>query len=239
MRTSNSPNLFQDTIIVFRRATFVGGVFLSALLLCPGLVMAATIFESGMLGPTGVTWQQGIDGEVPGANISSTTFNGVRFQVAQPSITTQIGGHFVSPSGGDFFGAIVALEDENDFPDSGDLSASDVLGHAELTFPVDSQEVFGDLSLFLDPGWYALVFGSGLFGTVNSGAMPLNNLDIEEPSYIAYVSSRWKNLAPADGFAFKNYRFIVSGTIVPELSTFSLAILASLSAVAYKRTFMK
>ncbi len=221
MRTSNSPNLFQDTIIVLLRTTFAGTVFLSAVLLSPALATAATIFESGTLGETGIPRFA-----VPGANVSDTVFDGVRFELTQPVLTSQIGGHFVgSPNTtGTFFGAIVELDDENDFPDSGDLQTPDVRGSAVFSFPEPSAEVFADLSVFLEPGWYALVFGSGLFETSGDGAMPLNNPDIGEPSYIAFVSSRWRNL-DGTSIPFDNYRFIVKGTIIPEPESFGLAMI--------------
>lgn len=189
---------------------------------------AGVIFESGTLGETGVIWADLLDETVRGSNVSNAVFPGVRFFLDQPVLTTQIGGHFLSSSGGTFFGAIIELDDANDFPNSDDLSSIDVLGHAELTFPVSSDEVFGDLGLSLDSGWYALVFGSGLFGTLGDGAAPLNNPDIGSPSYIAYVSSRWKNSAPTDGLEFKDYRFVVKGIIVPEpsgIGLFAFAIL--------------
>ncbi len=137
---------------------------------------AATIFESGTLGPTGIP-----RGVVRGANVSASVFNGVRFELSVPVITTQVGGHFVGSVGttDTLFGAIVKLVDENDFPDSGDLSTPDVLGATKLALPEPSAEVFGNLSLTLNPGWYALVFGSGHFGAIGDGAMPLNNRILE------------------------------------------------------------
>ncbi len=123
-------------------------------------------------------------GDVPATSVNRFVFTGVRFQLTQPVITSQIGGHFVEANSGSFFGAIVALDDESDFPDSGDFSSSDFLGSTLLTFPHPSAEVFGDLSLSLDPGWYALVFGSGLFEATGAGAAPRNNTDIGNPTYI-------------------------------------------------------
>ncbi len=181
--------------------------------------LGATIFESGSLGPTGIP-----RGVVPGANVSSTVFNGVRFQLTQPVATSQIGGHFVgSPGTTDtFFGAIVALSNENDFPDSGNLSTDDVLGSTVISFPEPSAEVFGNLDLSLNPGWYALVFGSGLFGASGDGAMPLNNPDIGTPSYIGFQpGAGWGNLINP---IFRNYRFVVQGSIVPEPSAISITL---------------
>jgi hypothetical protein len=195
---------------------------------------AATIFESGTLGPTGIP-----RGVVPGANISGVVFNGVRFELTDPVVTTQVGGHFVgSPGTTDtFFGAIVELDDENDFPDSGDLSTPDVLGSAILAFPAPSTEVFGNLALSLEPGWYALVFGSGVFGAVGDGAMLLNNPDIGDPTYIGFQPGHgWFNLADlSDTFRFIDYRFIVQGQVVPEPSAFILVILAVVIALLTQR----
>lgn len=178
-------------------------------------VQAGIIFESGTLGPTGLS-----QGSVAATNVHATVYVGVRFQLTQPVLTTEVGGHFVSHSNGTFFGAIVALDDGNDFPDSGDLSTSDVLGHTELTFPVPSDEVFGDLSLSLDSGWYALVFGSGLFGTIGDGAAPRNNTDIDNPSYFVMLPN-----SPSVGTnvtTFPNMRLVVKGRVIPEPTSIGL-----------------
>jgi len=186
------------------------------------LAFADVIFESGTLGPTGLA-----RGVVPGATVGSDVFNGVRFQLTEPTITTRVGGHFVTSTGatGTVFGAIVKLDNENDFPDSGDLSTPDVLGSTVITFPEPSAEVFGSLSLSLDSGWYALVFGSSLFGAAGDGAMPLNNPDIGDPSYIAWqTGDGWFNLTDlSDVFEFVDYRFVIEG--VPEPSSIVLAAL--------------
>ena len=193
--------------------------------------VADVLFESGTLGPTGVSWQDALDGLVPGSSVAVDVFSGVRFNLTQLVVTTQIGGHFFSPAGGDFFGAIVQLNGVNDFPDSGDLSTSDVLGVALLTFPVDSAEVFADLNVHLAPGWYALVFGSELFGAHGDGGMVLNNPDIGEPEYIArQTGAGWFNLIDiSDAIEFKDFRFVIEGRVIPEPSSISTAIIALLA----------
>jgi hypothetical protein len=174
----------KETILIVAIASTVAG----------RTTRAEILFESGTLGPTGITWQQVLDEEVVGVNIASDVFSGVRFELLSPVMTTRIGGHFVSAAGGEFFGAIVNLTDQNDFPDSGDLSTPDVVGSTTLSFPAPSAEVFGNLPLSLQPGWYALVFGSCLFGSTGAGAMPLNNPDIGSPSYIAWqTGDGWFN----------------------------------------------
>jgi hypothetical protein len=208
------------------------GVFLAFSCFVP-VAGAAILFESGTLGPTGVTWDDLLAEAVGGTGIRSAVFTGVKFELHQPVVTTQIGGHFLQRPGSDpngngsFFGAIVALEDENDFPNSGDLSTSDVLGSTLLSFPDSSNEVLGDLTLSLNPGWYALVFGSGLFGATAEGTAIRNNPDIEAPTYIGWQPGAvlgWGNLINP---IFRNHRFVVLGEIVPEPSTIIMAFSVS------------
>ncbi len=187
------------------------------LALAANLCRADILFESGALGPTGIP-----QGSVAATNITPHVFTGVRFELTQPVITTQVGGHFVDRANGTFFGAIVELDDQNDFPNSGNLLTPDVLGTATLTFPNPSSEVFGNLNLSLDAGWYALVFGSGLFGTSGDGAAPMNNPDIGSPAYIAFQPGSafgWVNIS-----TFRNHRFVVTGSVVPEPSTIALGV---------------
>lgn len=201
-------------------------VTLTALVRATG-ASAATIFASGTLGPTGIPMADLRNGNVPGTNIKDVVFAGVRFELTQQVITSQIGGHFVAPLGGTFFGVIVALDDANDFPDSGDLSTPDVLGNTLLSFPVPSNEVFGDLNLSLEPGWYALVFGSGLFGATTNGATVRNGIDIADPTYIAFQPGSAFGWNDITSFA-PNHRFVVTGLAIPEGSSISLASLASI-----------
>ncbi len=206
-------------------------------------VSAATLFESGTLGPTGVTWDDLLAETVGGTNVKDVVFTGVRFELTQSVVTTQIGGHFLQRPGSDpqgdgsFFGAIVALSDANDFPDSGDLSTPDVLGSTLLSFPDPSDEVFGNLALTLNPGWYSLVFGSGLFNATANGVALRNNPDIGGPAYIAFQpGSGWFNLTDlSDAILFVGHRFVVSGNLIPEPSSAVLVMISSLW-LAIRRT---
>jgi hypothetical protein len=185
---------------------------------------AAILYESGTLGPTGVSWPDLANGTIPGINIAKDVFNGVRFELTMPVVTSEIGGHFAAQSSGTFFGAIVQLAGENDFPDSSDLTTPDVLGSAVLSFPRSSAEVFGELSLSLDPGWYALVFGSGLFGAIGGGGAVGNNPDIGHPTYVGYQpGGDWFSLIDL-AVIFRDYRFVVIGDVVPEPSTAILVL---------------
>jgi hypothetical protein len=197
----------------------------------PNLVSGAILYESGTLGPTGVTWEQVTTDQTLGVNVSPIVYGGVRFRLNSPVATTYVGGHFVGrPDAGDsFFGAIIQLDGDSDFPNSTNLSTSDVRGTTLLTFPDVSGEVFGELDLLLEPGWYALVFGSGLFNSTGAGASLRNNTDIGAPDYIGVqLGSGWGERASQDG-----KRFFVLGNIVPEpsgliLATFMSGLFASL-----------
>ena len=72
-------------------------------------ISAATIVESGTLGPTGVAWESLVNQTVPGANINTDVLTGVRFELTSPAETSGVGGHFVAPLESNFFGAIVKL----------------------------------------------------------------------------------------------------------------------------------
>jgi hypothetical protein len=197
------------------------------------------LFESGTLGPTGVPYPEDFDLRTE-LNIHQVGFTGVRFQLTQSVITSQIGGHFVSESNGTFFGAIVKLDSEDDFPNSIDLSTPDVLGTATLSFPIPSAEIFGNLKIHLDPGWYTLVFGSGLFGTSGYGAALWNNPRIDDPSYIVSrpisggPTRRWFDLARFRTPPLEDFRFVVTGTVVPEPGSLGMLALLIVAKAAVR-----
>lgn len=208
-------------------------LFLLAQLVVPlPFASAAILLESGTLGPTGVPFSELVNGNVPSSSIRDVVFTGVRFELTQPVITSQIGGHFVAPANGTFFGAIVRLDDANDFPNSGDIeNSSDVLGSTLLTFPTLSNEVFGDITLNLDAGWYVLVFGSGHFGAAGDGATVRNGMDIGNPSYIGHQpGADWFNLTALPS-SFENHRFLITGISVPEPTTLFLVLISFSSSM--------
>jgi len=200
---------------------------LAALAIAPHIVAGATLFESGTVGTTDISWQDVSGQVVLGENVNSHAFNGVRFELTQPVVSTQVGGHFVgSNSNTTFFAAIIELDNASDSPDSVDLSTPDVLGTTLLTAPQLSDEISGNLSLALDPGWYALVFGSGLFGANGAGAALLNNSDIGTPDYIGFLTGfGWGERLPGK-------RFFVNGNVVPEPISIVLASISSLFLLA-------
>jgi len=106
-----------------------------------------------------------------------------RFEITSATGLSSVGGFFDNTTAGaiTIFGAVIALSGPADFPDSLDLSTSDVLGAALLDIDAAPGDYSGKLSLALDPGWYALAFGTGRFGadsTVGSVFMPSLALDL-------------------------------------------------------------
>ncbi len=200
-------------------------LILSLVVTCVSPAVAATIFESSTLGQTGIPFGDLQAGAVPNILVDSNVYAAVRFQLHQSVITSQIGGHFVGEASGTFFGAVVRLDNASDVPDSRDFSTSDFLGSTVIDFPISSGEVFGDLALSLDPGWYALVFGSGLFGATAPGASVRNGTDIGSPSFLMLqpnTPTGWTNIT-----TLPNQRYVITGRIVPESSTVILGAIAT------------
>lgn len=186
----------------------------AVLLTAASAAAESILFRTAELGPTGVTLAELASQVVPGTNVTSRIFIGARFELTTPVVTSRIGGHFVSVGvDGGFFGAIVALDGPDDLPDSGDLSTPDVLGVTLLDFPAPSAEVFGDLELSLSPGWYGVVFGSGLFGATGRGGSVDNGDAIGVGSLIGRgTSPAWASTEPASlGQSLR-----VDGEVVPE-----------------------
>lgn len=171
-----------------------------------------------------------------GSSVFDRQFLGARFFVSEPTETTRIGGHFTNTL--DIFGAVVRLSSAADFPDSADLSTTDVLGAARIfswspPFNTGTNIFSAPLSVDLQPGWYALVFGSGLFGTQLSswgGSMPTEHQRLGHPRFFISAGldpgSTYRNWSVPAGFSPLMF---VEGTAtpapVPEPAT--LALLAS------------
>jgi len=197
------------------------------LLLAPvGRASGEKIYESATLDKTGLG---------TGASVNSTNFLGVRFELTQPATARSIGGHFLfqNVNSGQIFGALVGLDDLSDVPDSFDLSTPDVLGHALIflqgTLSQDYAGNFGS-DLSLTPGFYALVFGSGLFGATGGGAVPrevpeMAGTNIGSPRFLRFKAA---DAAYTDVFDIDGARFFLDSEafVIPEPAAVVLAALA-------------
>lgn len=97
-----------------------------------------------------------------------------RFEVVGTSTTiADVGGFFrnTDPAPVTLFAAITALTSETDYPDSNDLSATDVVASTTFSVPgnLSGGDVMTPFSATLDPGWYSLSFGTGAFGAPSVG----------------------------------------------------------------------
>lgn len=208
---------------------------LAATLLAGSFVDAAVLYQSAELGETGIPREDVGYQVVPGSNIDVSSFLGVRFELDKPAIVEQIGGHFVGPfsEADTIFGALVKLDGADDFPDSDDLSTPDVLASTLLELPLESADVYGDVNVKVDRGWYAILFGGGfrdrgLFGARGRGSALLNNSDNGDPNHLGYGSGfGWGH---RDG----GYMFAATGVVVPEPLTVTIGfvgwVLLSLSS---------
>jgi T5SS/PEP-CTERM-associated repeat protein len=163
---------------------------------------AGVVYQSATLGPTG---------QAGGATVNSDVFVGVRFQLTAPATADRVGGHMFRSAGGNnqFFGALVQLSGQFDFPDSPNLSTPDVLRTATIAPPpsFNSNDAFGTFApVALAPGWYAVVVGSGLFGATGVGAMVTNNSLVGSPSFLRHdADGTWVSTTPS------GLRFVLAG----------------------------
>jgi len=174
----------------------------------------------------------------PGLVLGDGQLVGMRFQLSSTSIIDGIGGNIQisGPTGdGRIFGALVRLSDMNDYPDSTNLTTSDVLAAVAFSASPVVTDVATPISpLVLEPGIYGLVLGSGLFGASSIGSMSLNNPNFADSSTFVYntFDNVWNEYGSGGGL-----RFTVYGSPVPEPQPFALALLTTL--ILFLRTWSR
>lgn len=145
---------------------------LALLGLCaPVISTADVVYDTG-------TVSIGSTGRFGGSSVDSTQFLGVRFQAGGNFHASEIGGHFGGTPGSTIFGAIVHLSGPTDLPNLTDLTGDpDLLAVSVFGVPQASTVVWGLLSASIEDGeWYALVFGSGLFGASGDAYTPYEDV---------------------------------------------------------------
>ncbi len=151
----------------------------------------------------------GVPGQTSGWGIDSVWFMGSRFYVGQDVQVTAIGGHMLEWTAGNFFGAIVSLSGPSDLPDGYPFTTGEVVASTVFDPGFPSSDFRTPLSVTLTPGYYALIFGSGRFGSMGGeGALPYaDQTNLPGASYILWDGSSWWNSAS------DRARFVVEGVV--------------------------
>ncbi|MFQ5591019.1 MAG: hypothetical protein ACE5HE_07655, partial [Phycisphaerae bacterium] len=131
-------------------------------------------------------------------------------QVTRTVEVSAVGGHLTMHEGFEgltLFAAIVVLSDPAALPVGAPLDEGEVVASTVFDAGRPSSDVRVPLAATLDPGAYALIFGSGLFGATGVGGMPLNNADLPGASYFFWNGNAWID------DPFTDARFVVEGSI--------------------------
>jgi hypothetical protein len=177
------------------------GLFVSLVVVRP--VQADLVHASAYLGSTGVTDVYGLP----------YNYLGSRFSINSVFEVESVGGHIGSTSGyrGDLFAAIVSLDGPIALP-SGSPFDSSTVASTVFTAPNPSEDILVPLSATLNPGHYALIFGSGQFGADGNGGMPTNNVDF--PGRASYFQWR-QDTSEWEAYNGGGLRFLVMGNVAP------------------------
>ena len=179
-----------------------------------------------------------VGNQLGGIGTDSSFFSGVNFQVTTPVHVTRIGGHFgnaIVAGNNEIFGAIMPVTSLTAAPQPADLS-SNVLATTLITLPAAdfTDDVGGNLSLNLSPGFYGVVFGAGKFGATGDtlAVTTLNNQQANTSGAVTYA------LRQSDGAFFTQApgaRYFVEGTVPEPASAATLAVAAALAAARRRR----
>ncbi|MBK8117733.1 MAG: PEP-CTERM sorting domain-containing protein [Candidatus Accumulibacter sp.] len=193
-----------------------------ALLLPHATSRAEILFQSALPGGYGSD-----SGSTIGGYSGSGQILGAAFSLSQAVHVDSIGGlFFSSPSNGadDIFGAIVQLGSSTALPSGDPFAVNKVLG--TVVFHVGSStavDVFAPLSLNLPAGDYAVVFGSGYFGSIGIAGAPAGGGGLSA-RYLYWGDSFGPTSWHEGGHTSE--RFIVTGT-VPEPASVALLLVGA------------
>jgi len=206
----------------------------------PAAAQTPVLLESATLGATGLDW---------GTSITEAQFVGWRFEISTPLEVEEIGGHllgFPAVGNGQIFGALIRLASIDVFPAGDPFTPEETVASVVFQPPFPSAEVLVPLSVALEPGAYALVFGSDLFGATGNGGIPNSPDQADIPpttidSYIFYGIPGPSQAPIWRGSLASKMRFLVSGTTpvpvpVPTLGPAGLGTLALLLGLTGMRT---
>jgi hypothetical protein len=200
----------------------------------PAGAQTPVLLESATLGQTGL---------FGGTSITEAQYVGWRFEIDTALRVDAIGGHLLglpNVGNGQIFGALIQLASIEAFPEGDPFTPEETLASVVFQPPLPSVELLVPLAVTLEPGAYALVFGSNLFGATGNGAIP-NSADQDDippttiDSYIFYSVPRPGEPPIWRGPLASQMRFLVSGTRVPPvpaLGAVGVVALVALLALA-------
>ena len=167
----------------------------------PGL-----IFESARTGPPHPTGD--------GAVLTDFQFVGARFQVSAPTQVTRVGGRM--NGSGTLFAAVERLSGPGAMPTGSPFTTT--VATAVFAPPSSVSDVSVPLSVLLQPGTYALIFGTARFGASGFGIMPMTNIDLPGASYFHWRGGpgTWVD-GGATGLRFFAYGEAVSDATPPTI----------------------
>lgn len=210
-------------------------IFVIVFLFFSSTANATIIYESAIFTTPGGT---------AGSAISANQFLGTPFSITEIVEVTAIGGHMVATAGNTIFGTIVPIPSPNFVPGVAPLEIESIALASTIFSPNATASDFKmPLSIVLNPGDYAVIFGSGLFGATGTAAL-INDNNVFIPNTFVFSTD---NIPPPTGFPLgrwngpiQNYsslRMSVEGNVVPEPSTFILIGigLIGIATVAIKR----
>lgn len=131
--------------------------------------------------------------EPGGYFLDSSQSIGGAFQITQATDVSAIGGYFTQYSADSIFGAIVPLASLAAMP--GASVDSNALAYVVFA-PTGGDQIVG-LNVHLDPGFYGVVFGSGLWGTTGTSAL-VSGQDGANTALFSGAGSTWNSFAQSD-----------------------------------------
>lgn len=167
----------------------------------------------------------GTTGRLGGSSVSTTQYLGVRFLASDDYTELEIGGHFGGRSGASIFGALVELTSPGDLPNLADLETSPgLVAAATIELPLPSAIVWSRIPGSVRGGvWYALVFGSGLFGASGEGFAPYEGVTAN-----TFADSFWFNASLIRPYEVQStlgyFGLRSSAQVVPEPSGILLVL---------------
>ena len=105
----------------------------------------------------------GSTGHISGSSVSTNQFIGWRFQIHSTFSVEHIGGHLLSDpfSSGNIFAALVSLDSITAVPHGSPFADNELIAATTFRPSFPSEQVTVPLAATLQPGSYALVFGTG------------------------------------------------------------------------------